>query len=360
MKINRHNYEEFFLLYVDNELQPEERKEVENFVAQNLDLSEELMVLQQTILPEADIFFTEKNVLYKKEEGISLSNYETFFLLYVDKELTGAQNEKVETFVLQHPQLQNDFTLLKKTVAEPESIVFKGKESLYRSEKTRRIVPLIWLRMGVAAAILGLIALVWIFTQNSSVVDKVLPVTKTKKERKKVFEKINQPAVTNETTASLQQRVVAEKKGLPNIENTISAPQKKIEKNIPRQQLNDVAVEKKAPIKQQENEDDENPVVVNEKAMNQPDILENNEQKQVIAKQENTNDQTKDDLIKQARTDDKPALVSNAVYREIDTSDDDRSLYIGSASINKNKLKGLFKKAARLLGKASNNTDDEK
>ena len=115
MKINRHNYEEFFLLYVDNELQPEERKEVENFVAQNPDLSDELIVLQQTILPEGEIVFTEKNVLYKKEEGISLSNYETFFLLYVDKELTAAQNDEVETFVLQHPQLQNDFTLLKKS-----------------------------------------------------------------------------------------------------------------------------------------------------------------------------------------------------------------------------------------------------
>ncbi len=359
MKINRHNYEEFFLLYVDNELQPEERKEVENFVAQNPDLSEEFIVMQQTILPEADIVFTGKNLLYKKEEGISLANYENFFLLYVDKELTAAQNDEVETFVLQHPQLQNDFTLLKKTIAEPANIVFKEKESLYRSEENRPIIPLLWMRMGVAAAILGLIALVWIFTQNSSVVNKALPVVKTQKDTKKTFQKNNQPAVTNQTTVSLQQSAGVEKKDLRNIENAISAPQKKREKNSPNQQVNDVAVEKETPVKKQEKEEVLNAVVVKEKSMNQPAIQENNEQKQAIAKQDNTNDKTKDDLIKQARTDDKPALVSNAVYREIDTSDDDRSLYIGSASINKNKLKGLFKKAARLLGKA-NNSDDEK
>ena len=101
---------------------------------------------------------------------------------------------------------------MKKTVAEPENIVFKEKESLYRSEKTRRIVPVLWMRMGAAAAIVGLVALVWIFTQNSSVVDKSLPVAKTKKEAKKILEKNSQPAVTNETTASLQQSAGAAKK----------------------------------------------------------------------------------------------------------------------------------------------------
>ena len=62
--INRYNYEEFFLLYIDNELDAEQRKVVEQFVQENADLSVELNMLMQTrSLPEHEIIFTHKENL---------------------------------------------------------------------------------------------------------------------------------------------------------------------------------------------------------------------------------------------------------------------------------------------------------
>ena len=66
MNINRNNYEEFFLLYVDNELGAAERKAVEDFVSQNPDLNGEWETYLQTKLsPDSSISFSGKHLLFR-------------------------------------------------------------------------------------------------------------------------------------------------------------------------------------------------------------------------------------------------------------------------------------------------------
>ncbi len=102
MNINRHNYEEFFLMYVDNELSAAERAEVEAFVEQNQDLKTELELLKDAVmLPDETIQLVNKSSLYKNERSINLNNYEEYFLLYVDNELGADEKDEVEKFVLQ-------------------------------------------------------------------------------------------------------------------------------------------------------------------------------------------------------------------------------------------------------------------
>src|ERR1700741_3808254 len=110
--INRHNYEEFFLMYVDNELTAQQRAEVEVLVQQNPDLRSEFEMLQQTkLMADEEIMFAHKTDLLKIKESIGIDNYQEYFLLYIDNELNETGKEAVETFVLQHPQLQEEFTL---------------------------------------------------------------------------------------------------------------------------------------------------------------------------------------------------------------------------------------------------------
>ncbi len=170
MNINRHNYEEYFILYMDNELRAEERRRVEEFVALHPDLKEELdILLQSKLQPEQHIVFENKEELMRFSEpinAINMANYEEWLLLYIDNELTESERKSVEKFATTNPSVQHELNLLLKTTLQPETIVFPDKESLYRREEMVRRIPA-WWRMAAAAAIVIAVGTTGILILNS-------------------------------------------------------------------------------------------------------------------------------------------------------------------------------------------------
>ncbi len=158
MNINRHNYEEFFILYLDNELDAAGRKAVETFAAEHPDLKEELELLQQYRLePDASIVYPGKEELLKGEQGgaITLQNYEEFLLLYTDHELNDQDRQAVEKFAGENAAVKKELELLLQTRLEPEQISFPDKNSLYKSEEKVRVLPVRWWRAAAAVLLLG-------------------------------------------------------------------------------------------------------------------------------------------------------------------------------------------------------------
>src|SRR5215510_12188330 len=103
MNIDRHNYEEYFLLYIDNELDVDQKRQVELFVQENPDLDEELVMLKQSrLIPDESIVFDKKHLLLKEEIAsannsfINLNNYEQWLIMYVDDELNAEEKMAVE------------------------------------------------------------------------------------------------------------------------------------------------------------------------------------------------------------------------------------------------------------------------
>jgi hypothetical protein len=68
MKINTANYEEYFLLYIDNELSTEQKTAVENFIEANPNYQKEFELLKQAVLSPENIEFEDKVLLYRLEE----------------------------------------------------------------------------------------------------------------------------------------------------------------------------------------------------------------------------------------------------------------------------------------------------
>src|SRR6187551_2503894 len=103
MNIDRHNYEECFILYWDNELTIAQKQAVENFVKANADLQEEFKLLGETrFTPDSNIQFEEKEFLLNNS-FINITNYEDQLLNYIDDEVTDDQRKEVEKFAGQYP-----------------------------------------------------------------------------------------------------------------------------------------------------------------------------------------------------------------------------------------------------------------
>jgi len=155
MIIDRHNYEECFILYWDNELTSSQKLAVENFVKENPDLEEEFKILAQTrFTPDNNIQLQEKEFL-TNDSFINITNYEEQLLNYIDDEVTTEQRKEVERFAGQYSAVNQELTLLQKTKLHPEAeVVFPDKSILYRREEKVRVIGMTWFRVAVAAAII--------------------------------------------------------------------------------------------------------------------------------------------------------------------------------------------------------------
>ena len=150
--ITKDNYQEFFLLYVDNELSAKDRIALEEWIAAHPEVQEEWETLQQCrLLPEPAIVFRDKS---------SLFSYEEDFLSYIDGELDAKDRSRIEELILAHPSKQSELDLLRHTVSIPDTtIVFPDKELLYRKERDRRVIVLYRQLIGAAAVVMGIAAL---------------------------------------------------------------------------------------------------------------------------------------------------------------------------------------------------------
>ena len=370
MKISRHNYEEFFLLYVDNELSSEDRRMVEDFVQLHPDLNEELELLSQfKFTPDDDIVFDNKEELLKVnlpagqaggETPVSLNNYEESFLSYIDNELTAGEKAAVEQLVKINPSAKKELDLLLQTKLQPETIVFANKESLYRKEEKIRSLPVRWWRAAAAILILAL-GLTAVLVMNNKSIDDV-PVAKNPGTPKvsPVENKVDQPvqeamADNNNSIAPANQQASAGK------DDKQSAAPAYAQQNNEREKENKQAQKVISPANNPLPVQKEEVLIANNsnKPSNNLPTPENNPyvngENPVVAKVNTPNEKTEIKNIPAVTN--QPAPPSNIIQATYTNNGEELVQNDGK----KNKLRGLFRKAARTFEKRTDidPTDDD-
>lgn len=231
MNINRHNYEELFLLYVDNELTAAERTMVENFISSNPDLKEELELLKQTsfttdIKIEAAFL---KSLLKPVAEETTIS--EEQLLLFVDDELNAQEAEEVKKSIAVSSSLQTEVQLLQRSkfVADA-SIIFPNKSVLYKEETPARVfyMSAFVRRWSAAAAVILLLGSgVWLLMNSKKTTTPVVknnPVKIIQQPAKKETKELKTPALVANEMVVQQQTNTIKPTATPIKQNNTPAP----------------------------------------------------------------------------------------------------------------------------------------
>ncbi len=363
MNLNRNNYEEFFLLYVDGELDQQQKQQVEEFVQVNPDLQQELDMLNEAVLQIDDaLVFGNKASLYRSfEEGaINMANYQENFLLYVDNELNGTSREAVETFVLQHPAVQDEFTLLKQTKLQPELIAYPDKEALYKKEEERRPVVFMWAKkLAVAAAILFFAVMAWLLMPKGKTIGPI-DVTAANQDKKNTVPSVT-PTPVNPLSTGTKEGVKTGQQVPMNVQQLTAEANHTDAKKLSEKKGNKSSVTNGqqvlttiAPL--------QNAIAVNQvPVQRQEPIIAAAVPKEQVIVSVKSNNATVNKVVPTVNSSNAPILAQNAVYRELDTDDEEnkgKTVYIGSMEIKKDKIDNLFKKAKKLFGRKQN--DDAK
>jgi hypothetical protein len=136
MKINRENFEVYFLDYYEGQLSPEMIEEVKLFVAQNPDLRKSFDEFEAiSLVADQNVVFEKKSALKKNQvfatAMVNELNYEEYLINEAEGLLNKEQLSAIEEFISINPQFEKDRKLYSLShLSVVDDIVFEAKESL--------------------------------------------------------------------------------------------------------------------------------------------------------------------------------------------------------------------------------------
>ncbi|HSH52096.1 MAG TPA: hypothetical protein VK982_10285 [Bacteroidales bacterium] len=201
-EINRHNYEIFFIDYLDGNLSPLLEKRLWSFLKENPDLKDELENFEPVEISSEKQPFPEKQQLKKSIllDKNQCSIFDEICIRYVEGDLSLKEKVALNEYMNNNSEKSREFKIFKQTKIEADtSILFPNKEKLKKSAMVfalKRLYPYI----AVAASILLLIAVYLLVPQkNSEPYSDRIPVFETNpaQENFKILELTEETASTN-------------------------------------------------------------------------------------------------------------------------------------------------------------------
>ncbi len=172
MKINKNNYEAYFLDYHENNLNPDERKELKAFLEAHPSLYEEFKAFEPVFFtPNPNETFINKSALKKSAiqsvNNINEENYDDYLIAELEYDLTGKEKQNLQLFLEKNPDLKVHRALYQKSKVEPDKgLIFLDKNSLKKEAPKGKAIFLSHSLRYAAAIAASLLIFVALFVNN--------------------------------------------------------------------------------------------------------------------------------------------------------------------------------------------------
>ncbi len=155
MKIDRNNYEPFFMDYLDGNLTAGEIDELIDFLSKNNDLAEELKDLDKIRINDENTLKYEGKSLLKNDLDMP-DVFEEQCIRYIEGDITPGEKKILLREIRNNPEAKKELTLFQSTISAPDnSVTYKPKNKLLKNEN-----PIV-LRWWNVAAIIVLMFIVF-------------------------------------------------------------------------------------------------------------------------------------------------------------------------------------------------------
>jgi len=347
MNIDRHNYETFFLLYIDNELPNTEKELVEEFVRENSDLQEEFTMLQQSIVMPDEVVFDDKEALHKNQ--FDTSGLQEKLFLHLDNELSFAEGESLEERINGDKDLKKEWSLLLQTkLVADDSIVFASKEVLYRKEGGK-VIAFPWMKLAVAAVFI--VFIVWggiAYVNNRPTVDKGMASNNNPQTTNKAIKINKQPVAPSPKPAIVEKK--EDEKQLATVKPApASTPIVKKLKPLEKEIVQPKEMPEPQPIAKLETNSLPEPYSNNINKNDGNKTITTTVLPQMQATNNDPGNHVIEDKVNKAAEPANSFAVTTASLNETSEENHDRILFMDEEKVKKTKLGGFLRKATRVL-----------
>lgn len=183
ININRNNYEEYFLDFMEGNLTPSDENLLMLFLERNPDLKEELDSFENELIPAGEVRFENKEMLKKTGilSEITNNNFDDLCVARLEGDLEEVAIMEFDKLIEDNPQKQKEYKLYCLTKTYPQkNIVYPNKNNL-KKKRAYRVGSRIYTVISVAATVIILMA-VYLFMPKQKSVDNNLPVAELKEE----------------------------------------------------------------------------------------------------------------------------------------------------------------------------------
>ncbi len=133
MIINRNNYEQYCIDYLEGKLSPPEMEYFLLFLSENPDIKQQLEEMEVKPVNQDNISFADKEYLKKGKKlqlPVNRYNFNDFCIAYTEDDLSDIQKDELKKFIINNPSKSKDFELFTKSRFQPDNTIryqYKGR-----------------------------------------------------------------------------------------------------------------------------------------------------------------------------------------------------------------------------------------